>query len=315
MSDGNGNIADRGWSLGVGIAIAGLAIIVIVAFWIHAFFALSQYRETYEQNTADIQREVREAIGQHCVFSAPETEKECVAQEQKSAQEIERDESDLYAQRQMAVWALGAGIAGFVSVLLSLAGIFFVWRSLALNRAAVGAAVASNLNTSEALEISRQDQRAWLHYALLSGKNTQEMNGRISVEFSSKIENTGHQPAIGVHYSNAIFKSSILYASAEAASYYLSEALGKYHGVGISIFPKEESNPTSKIATKRIGMPEPDSTHWPAEGLFLCCVAIYRSAGDPRLHHTVNVYEIYTFGNVKTKKRQFLRFSNAQLVD
>ena len=158
-------------------------------------------------------------------------------------------------------------------------------------------------------------QRAWLHYHLVNGKNTQETNGEISVDFSSKIKNIGHQPAIGVHYSNKVFKSSLIYASTHAASYYLRKALVAYDGVGISIFPEEESYPTSKIATRRIGNPEPVSTHWPAEGFFLCCVAIYRSAGDPRLHHTVNVYEIYTLGNVKTRKRQFLRFGNAQLVD
>jgi hypothetical protein len=76
----------------------------------------------------------------------------CVADAEKAAHNQEQAEADLYAQRQMAVWAFAVGMSGLVSIPLSLAGILFVWRSLALNREALRIAGEANANTLTAIE-------------------------------------------------------------------------------------------------------------------------------------------------------------------
>ena len=125
---------------------------------------------------------------------------ECISQAQEAAQDKERNESDLYAQRQMAVWAFSVGIAGFISVFLSLAGIFYVWYSLALNRAAVDAAVSANANTLTAIHQDQQNAerqtRAYLTVDSVNSDWDKEFAYRNG--FKVKIRNCGQTPAYGI---------------------------------------------------------------------------------------------------------------------
>lgn len=137
MSDSDGGKTGRDWLVAAGVAVTFVAFSAITTAGYQIFTRLSEYRNAHEQNSRQIETEAHEAISQTCVFAAPETEKECVAKEQQSARNKQRDHDDLYAQQQMAIWAFGVGVAGFISVFLSLIGIAFVWRSLKLNREAI----------------------------------------------------------------------------------------------------------------------------------------------------------------------------------
>ena len=123
-----------------GLFAVVLICIAITGAAIELKWSLSGLAQAYKENSAQIDAEAKETIEQSCILKPSPAKEECVADTHKAAQDAKRDEADLYAQRKMAEWAFAVGITAFISVCLSLVGIFFVWRSLALNRQAIATA-------------------------------------------------------------------------------------------------------------------------------------------------------------------------------
>ena len=127
-----------------GVVAAAAITIVLAATMIWLYWGLFGLNQDYHTNSTQIEKESQQTIEQRCALLVSDAQEECISEARKSAKEKTRQEADLYAQWQMAYWAAAVGITAFVSVFLSLIGIFFIWRSLELNRNAVGAALAAN---------------------------------------------------------------------------------------------------------------------------------------------------------------------------
>jgi len=84
---------------------------------------------------------------------------ECVRKVVKTTNEHSRAESDLKAQKRMALWALGMMIVSGLTAVITAFGVWFVWKTLVqgnkINEATVAAAEAAN----NANEIMRGEQR------------------------------------------------------------------------------------------------------------------------------------------------------------
>lgn len=115
------------WLVGLGLLV--FAVIFAGTGWYVITTSLKNGNDS-QQNTAEIQAETNRYVTERCLRLNPSARYQCVADAEKAARNQEQAEADLYAQRQMAVWALAVGVSGLVSIPLTLAGIFFVWRSL-----------------------------------------------------------------------------------------------------------------------------------------------------------------------------------------
>ena len=127
------------WSQ-AGIIVVTLISIAVGFTAIEIKWSLSHLAQTYQQNTAKIEAEAKETEEHRCILKPSPDKEECISEARKTAQNEKRDEADLYAQGKMAEWAFAVGVTAFISVFLSMAGIFFVLRSLALNREAIAVA-------------------------------------------------------------------------------------------------------------------------------------------------------------------------------
>ncbi|MCB1431062.1 MAG: hypothetical protein KDK75_01170, partial [Alphaproteobacteria bacterium] len=172
-----------------GVVAAAAITIVLAATMIWLYWGLFGLNQDYHTNSTQIEKESQQTIEQRCALLVSDAQEECISEARKSAKEKTRQEADLYAQWQMAYWAAAVGITAFVSVFLSLIGIFFIWRSLELNRNAVGAALAAN-NISQ--DMGERQTRAYVHLVSLSVDFDPE--GR-SITIQGDIKNSGASPA------------------------------------------------------------------------------------------------------------------------
>lgn len=161
--------------------------LVLTAALAYVVWATSNNWNASQQSARHIQSNAQRYERERCIGLDVAAGIKCIADTREAAANQERDEADLYAQRQMAVWAFLVAVTAFVSIPLSITGIYFVWRSLALNRDAVNAATDSN---KVAREIGEAQVRAYL--TCISGDYRQT---RQSIICNIVIENTGQSPA------------------------------------------------------------------------------------------------------------------------
>jgi hypothetical protein len=137
------------WILGT-LALAVLVFLGVVVWTVRD--STSKNWNDYQQNATEIQAEAKRYVEERCIGLDGRAFEHCERDANQAAHNKERTEADLYAQRQMAEWAFVVGISGLISIPLTLAGIFFVWRSLnemalqrQISRDALQAAADSNL--------------------------------------------------------------------------------------------------------------------------------------------------------------------------
>ena len=136
------------WLIGLGLLV--IALILGGTVWYVATTSLKNWNYS-QQNTASIKAETERYVQERCSRFDFVARRKCIADAEKAAHNQEQGEADLYAQRQMAVWASAVGVAGLISIPITLAGIFVVWKTLAemraqreINQAALDAAKRSN---------------------------------------------------------------------------------------------------------------------------------------------------------------------------
>jgi hypothetical protein len=105
-----------------------IALLIVVLGYIA--WTLSNYRNESQQNANEIKSYTERYIRERCTGLDVAEGIKCITDARRAASNEERNEADLYAQRQMAVWALAVAVAGFISIPLSIAGIYFVRSTL-----------------------------------------------------------------------------------------------------------------------------------------------------------------------------------------
>lgn len=162
----------------------------------------------------------------------------------------------------------------------------------------------------DANELARNDNRPWLRFKLIEAKGGIGQDGNdYAFEAEASIENLGQTPALGVSVVQNVFSSSRAYALWSASNHFLSSVeRDPPYDKGKIMYPGEAiPSRLSFTGIIREGLDEP------VQGLFWCCVILYRSLGGTQAHHTVNVFEVKQFlssdGNII-----FRRFSDADRI-
>ena len=90
----------------------------------------TRYQIEAERHTTHYSERTSEQIKESCTPSNPLPRDQCIEEIIKASHENQRNEADLYAQRQMADWAYAITVIGSFSIFLTIAGIYFVRESL-----------------------------------------------------------------------------------------------------------------------------------------------------------------------------------------
>lgn len=115
----------------------------------------------------------------------------------------QRDDADLQAQQDMALWAWWMLVVSAASSGIGAAGLFFLWQSLKQTREAI------TLNTrsqEHAEEQARLEMRPWLeiHDIRLDEIITVNDDNQFSAKGTFTIRNIGKLPALNVNHAQAI---------------------------------------------------------------------------------------------------------------
>ena len=115
---------------------------VITIFKTGGSTTLSRYKQ--QANTASYAASAEKEIEQRCLNLEPPRMAECIRGIIEATNEHNRDEDDLVAQTDMAWWAFWMVIVSVGSAGVTVVGIYFVWRTLNANTAAVVQASRAN---------------------------------------------------------------------------------------------------------------------------------------------------------------------------
>lgn len=136
----------------IGIAAAFILTTLLVFTWMLASLDAS-YSQQAEYAAAQYADRTQARISGTCQDREPNAFAKCVQEIVESTHEAQTSERDLGAQQRMALWALATFCSSVASVLVTIVGIFFVWRTLEANQAAVetaNRAIDSERETGEA---------------------------------------------------------------------------------------------------------------------------------------------------------------------
>lgn len=169
---------DRYWSRILAIGLGAL-LIGAVTLWLYSDEQRQQRAETAHHDRDKAYSEAYEACGS---ISGALDQLYCVLDEAETTKEEKRDEYDLKAQQDMALFAYSVAIFTFASLLVGGAGVYFVARSLNLTR-----------------ELFYADKRPWLDArVLLDPMSIRREKSGYFLQFAIKAVNSGQIPATDV---------------------------------------------------------------------------------------------------------------------
>lgn len=173
------------------ISALGLVIIGLLSFAIASERAAYRAQAGYEQQrTYDYARNAETNIERTCGGLDGQAQTICVKEIIESTNEHQRSERNLSAQQNMARWALWMVVLSAVSSVITAIGIYFVWRTLDANTAAVAQA-------KEANQLFRDEMRPWIDYTVTAEFAYIDVEGlNFIVRFH--LTNIGKSPAYGI---------------------------------------------------------------------------------------------------------------------
>lgn len=171
---------DRYWSRILAIGLGPL-LIGAVALWLYADEQRQQRAETAHHDRDKAYSEAQESCGS---ISGALDQLYCVLDEAETTEEEKRNEYDLKAQQDMALFALAMAIFTFISLGIGLAGVYYVARSLNLTR-----------------QLFLEERRPWLEESLTT-EGMQIFHLENSFGFVAKMifRNVGQMPAVNIHF-------------------------------------------------------------------------------------------------------------------
>lgn len=179
---------------------------MVMLLFIAAMMA-SVYEEVYyEYATSKAYADAHEKFRNKCLGSATIDEAlSCFEDAIESARETQRSEEDLYAQKQMAVWAkwmfYATSLIGVVSIGVAVAGVVLVRETLNAQRLATQEATKATRAAIEANRLSMDaliaDQRPWVTVEKVE-PNTDLQWGSVQgyIQVQVHMKNVGKTPAL-----------------------------------------------------------------------------------------------------------------------
>jgi len=133
--------SDRGDVTKAGLA-AGIAIAVLVstAFIGWGLSKSAEYQRQSDYQASEYSAYTYDKVGQSCIGMSIVDKAECIEKARHERRTYERDEQDLVAQRQSALWAYIMGAAAVIGMGLSVIGVFLVWTTFRETRRTAKAA-------------------------------------------------------------------------------------------------------------------------------------------------------------------------------
>ena len=173
------------------LGLAGLALF-LTAFW-YSLSKLVQYQEGHSNERAAAAQYYSDTA-QHGPSSCRTVVEEdgliawltCLADNVSTDGSVKHAEYDLKAQQDMAVWAFGMLIATIWLTVITLLGVYFVWRTL----------VATQNMARDARDIGEAQVRAYLTPTLVE---VSYIPTNSCLRFKCKISNHGQSPAIDAY--------------------------------------------------------------------------------------------------------------------
>lgn len=263
-------------------ALVGMAIILLTALG-YVTKATSDNWNASQQNAREIQSYTARYERERCVGLDVAEGVKCIADARKAAADQERDEADLYAQRQMAAWAFLVAVTAFVSIPLSVTGILFVWRSLAMNREAVGAAVHGNEN---ALKAMKADLRPWMEIKEIKVKNFRTSAEHITLNVEVLFENVGKSPAKKIDVRATIHKSEDISDLPDILKLVV-ENRKRSPSIDDTIFP-------SNVGVRKTGSTIDRGSTVSSTGIFAFVSICYMFDAFPEVHQTAALKHVWT---------------------
>ncbi len=164
-----------------------------------------QARETErrEQRPTQYAQSAKEDAQSACVNAAPERVVECVYDKIEAGREQAKAEQDLSAQQRAASSGLASAVISAVTLLVSVAGLWALLRTIRQGDAGLAAAVDANGITRDSMET---DQRAWLDVNLVDGSDSLQWESeRCRYLAPIRIENLGNTPALDITVHTEIY--------------------------------------------------------------------------------------------------------------
>ncbi|NBB38649.1 hypothetical protein [Sphingobium yanoikuyae] len=201
--------------------------------------------------------------------------------------ERQRAEHELIASQQSARWTMLGVLVSLLSATMSIAAIYFVWRTY-------GEALETNRIAREAAEA---DLRPWLHFDELEvGHITVRKIGRnwhINIPYSVKVANSGRVPAINAQVKAFAFNNLLDTKEVEQAIADLDEQRQTPRGFSIGIVPI--GTPTSRHDNIPLVLATQSFEGWETFDCWpvLCLSVVYQTPGrDDPICQTAQCYRL-----------------------
>lgn len=183
-------MSDIYWRRVLAIGLIAIAAGAVIA-WLYYAHQQQQYGEATDQNSAQAYSEAEDACASVSGFF---NKLHCILDETEAAKETKRNEADLKAQQDMALFALITAIGAVISLGIGGAGVYYVAKTLDATRIAAEATVRTD---ETAREIGEAQSRAYL--AARGGRlriDTQTAD----IKFTVEIFNFGNSPATDIRF-------------------------------------------------------------------------------------------------------------------
>lgn len=207
MHDGN-----RGDHTKTGL-IAGIFVAALIAAasigW--GLWQSAEYERQADNHAREYAAYTDNQIRQSCLSLPPIYQKDCAAKARNEQRDNERNERDLVAQRQSALWAYIMGAAAVIGMGLSVIGVVLVWTTFAETKRANSIALAQNrawLNF-EMVECKISHKRGKLTKNPKTGKMTKTNEigvGDPAIIITVAVKNTGNAPAYDIRWISGKLK-------------------------------------------------------------------------------------------------------------
>ena len=180
MFDGNRSEHTKTGLIAGGI----LAALIAIAFIGWGLWQSAEYQRQANDQTSKYAAYTDQEIRQTCVGSASADKANCIAKARNEQRGNQRNEQDLVAQRQSALWAYIMGAAAVIGMGLSVIGVFLVWTTFRETRQA-------NVIAREAMEAQT---RPWIRLAARPYRSRRE-GTTVKASVTVRAENVGNAPA------------------------------------------------------------------------------------------------------------------------
>jgi hypothetical protein len=191
----------------------------------------AEYQREADYHAAEYARDTYEKVGKSCLRLAPVDKAQCIAEAYHERRANERDEQDLVAQRQSALWAYVMGAAAVIGMWLSAIGVLLVWTTFRATKEANAIALADSARaerqasesaseTAKALVHAQRNADAAAKQAEIAERTAKHQlraylrvemhgSGRVvanqTVKYSVKVTNVGLTPASAVMAATTVY--------------------------------------------------------------------------------------------------------------